>query len=203
MFHSPRKEHIIALHADMSDCFFVRFTLFAIGSGGQELELLAADSGTVTAWKKALESAQEAYVAGGQGQEGGKSRQGAKIKGSGGTKVISGLHKLTDIGISSSLKLSYEMQITYEVLGQRDGVVLQYEEAVSPASGEQCRVQTSKYLRAFETMSPPRVVRYLPASQEQGRAGFFSLLLLDPDYPSVENPAFREHVHWVSDCDDE
>lgn len=124
-----------------------------------------------------------------------------KIKSSGGDHVISGVHGLTDIGIPNNLKVSYEMQVTYEVLGQRNGVVLQYEEVVSAASDEICRAE-KRYLQAFEVATPPQL-RYLSPSQahEQQEAGeekFYSLLLVDPDYPSVQNPLFREHVHWVS-----
>lgn len=189
---------------------YVRFTLFAIGSGGQELELLARDSAELTTWKTAFESARNDIITQSDASSGSGAGAGSscavtktpcvpttKVKGTGGAHEISGMHKLTDIGIPNTLKVSYEMQITYEVLGQSNGVVLHYDEAISPASDELCRSE-KRYLHSFEAALPPQV-RFLPPTTT-AQEDFFSLLMVDPDYPSVQNPLFREHVHWVSEC---
>jgi hypothetical protein len=172
------------------------FTLFAIGSGGQELELLATEQSQVGEWKRAFESARALFVDESTQVQQSLEKNGLQVplrmKGSGGQKGVSGVHVLTDIGISNTLKVSHEMQITYEVIAHRNGVVLQYDEAVSPASEELPR-SPKGYLQAFETASAPAVVKY---SHTEGE--FYTLLLVDLDFPSVQNPLFREHVKWVS-----
>lgn len=169
------------------------FILYAIGSGGQELELLASEQKDVTAWKEALERAREIHVAesalvNASLQKTGQAPVG--VKGTGGSKVISGIHLLTDIGISPNLKVSCEMQICYEVMGMRGGALLQYDEHISPASDEKSR-EVKCYVSSFETAFAP-VVRY---PHEEG--DFYTLLLLDPDHPSALLPSLREHVLWA------
>ena len=175
----------------------LKFTLFAIGSGGQELELLAKKREDVTAWKNALEQSKEEYVTKLQQQSKSgvveiRSSVGAvtRISGSGGQAEVSGVHNLLDIGIPNNIKISHEMRIVYEVLGQREGVLLHYDEIIHPASSEESR-RPDNHVQSFETSNCP-AVEY-PHEEEE----YYTLLLVDPDYPSVQSPLYRERVHWV------
>jgi hypothetical protein len=89
-------------------------------------------------------------------------------------KDISPFHQLQDIGISPSV------------------AVLQYDEIVLPAS-EELQRDKNKYLMAFEVSSPPSSIRY-PHEKNH----FYTLILLNPDYPDSSRPEFKEYIHWVS-----
>jgi hypothetical protein len=182
-------------HVEVNSSNPMLFTLFAIGTGGQELELQASDPSEVQEWKDAFEAAKEVHVSDTHCAKSSTSSGGQKMSVrahvSGGNKVISGVHKLTDIGLAVNLKVPREMQITYEVVGMKKGIVLQYDEHISPASDEKPRT-VEAHVQAFETIVPPAVVSYPHTDGE-----YFSLLLVDPDRSKGKDVRSREYVQWA------